>query len=422
MPHVADTGITGAFDLPFKEQVDFFRRKLNLPTARWDDIKKSAHDRAFVVAGAMKADLLDDLRRAVEDNIKAGKSVDDFRRDFPDIVARRGWHGWTGEGTAKGEAWRTRVIYETNLRTSYAAGRHAQLKDPGLLERRPFWQYVHSGHEHYRPEHKAWGDSGLTLRHDDPFWQTHYPPNGWGCGCSVRAVSAPADGAATAPPAGWDTPSPKTGMPPGIDKGWDYAPGANATTPLLDLVGQKLLNLDAGIGAALWEALEPATAIEQNLALKNMVDHVAATLMPQGKAVLVGGVSVGILQAFSKETGKKILSADIWLRDAELAHSLRDAKTSRGAALPVQTWRSTPSLLKTADVYYDRHNDALVYVFPTEHGKVAMRVNYTGKFTDASGRKRRNLGNFIKTGGAVSPGDIAEPQYVLLGRGGGGGI
>ncbi|MBU2713723.1 hypothetical protein [Zooshikella harenae] len=24
---------------------------------------------------------------------------------------------------------------------------------------------------------------------DDPFWHTHFPPNGWGCKCRVRALS-----------------------------------------------------------------------------------------------------------------------------------------------------------------------------------------------------------------------------------------
>ena len=40
------------FNTPFAEQLDFFRQKLNLPSERWDDIQKAAHDRAFIVAGA----------------------------------------------------------------------------------------------------------------------------------------------------------------------------------------------------------------------------------------------------------------------------------------------------------------------------------------------------------------------------------
>ena len=51
--------------IPFAEQIAFFRQKVNLGTQRWDDILGAAHDRSFVVAGAMQADLLADLRTAV---------------------------------------------------------------------------------------------------------------------------------------------------------------------------------------------------------------------------------------------------------------------------------------------------------------------------------------------------------------------
>ncbi len=47
--------ITNTFNSPFTEQVAFFRKKINLPSERWDDIKKSAHDRGFIVAGATGA-------------------------------------------------------------------------------------------------------------------------------------------------------------------------------------------------------------------------------------------------------------------------------------------------------------------------------------------------------------------------------
>src|SRR5574343_1844358 len=130
--------------LPFAEALKFFRRKLNLPTKKWDDLLGAAHDRAFVVAGAMQADLLADLNAAVEKAIAEGTTLATFRKDFARIVAERGWTGWTGEGTKAGEAWRTRVIYETNRFTSYSAGRYQQMKDPDLIQARPYWRYRHS--------------------------------------------------------------------------------------------------------------------------------------------------------------------------------------------------------------------------------------------------------------------------------------
>lgn len=60
------SALEGVIHLPFAEQIAFFRRKLNVPTERWDDLWQAAHDRAFVVAGAAKADLLEDLRGAVD--------------------------------------------------------------------------------------------------------------------------------------------------------------------------------------------------------------------------------------------------------------------------------------------------------------------------------------------------------------------
>jgi len=241
-PAAADPQLAFIFRRPFAEQVAFFRGKLGnlVPTARWDDIWKSAHDRAFMVAGAAKADLLADLAAAVDKAIAEGETLDAFRKRFAAIVQKHGWHGWTGEETAAGRAWRTRIIYQTNLATSYAAGRLAQLKDAGFR----YWIYRHSGSEHPRLQHLAW--DGLTLPADHPFWQTHYPPSGWGCRCRVVG----ADGPETAkllggkpdynqPPSGWDAIDPKTGEPPGIDKGWGYMPGGTVADDVARAVARK---------------------------------------------------------------------------------------------------------------------------------------------------------------------------------------
>ena len=234
--------IRGAFGLTFAEQVDFFRKKINLPTEHWNDLLHEAHDRAFVVAGATKADLLADLNATVSQAIDKGAGLEAFRKDFHRIVTERGWHGWTGEGTKAGEAWRARVIWETNLLTSYAAGRHAQLSDPELLARRPYWRYVHSdGVLHPRPLHVSW--NGLVLRHDHPFWQTHYPPNGGGCHCRITAVESPGTDSQTEPPTGWNILNEKTGQIPGIDKGWAYAPGSSVSDTLGRIVGEKAARL-----------------------------------------------------------------------------------------------------------------------------------------------------------------------------------
>ena len=350
--------------LPFPEQIDFFRNKLNLPTKRWDDILKSAHDRAFIVAGAMEADLLDDLRQAVDDAVSGGDTLQDFRNKFQSIVAKHGWTGWTGEGTPAGEAWRTKVIYNTNVSTSYAAGRWRQLHDPGLLQARPYWRYVHNDSVfHPRPLHKAWGDSGLTLPHDHPFWATHFPPNGWGCRCRVRAVTGPGKGDASAPPEGWDDPDPKTGTPAGIDQGWGYAPGANAITPLRELIDNKLLNLEAPIGAAMWENLKPVLAMERELAWWKTLDEWRADKYPRGRNFVAGALSPKTLE-WLRDTGKEVpLTAEIGIRD-NLPQGAKQARhDAHQNGLTEDEWRALPALLdEPGAIYFDARSGKLIFV------------------------------------------------------------
>jgi hypothetical protein len=193
-----------------------------------------------MVAGAAKADLLADLAGGVDKAISEGETLDEFRKRFAAIVERHGWHGWTGEATAAGRAWRTRIIYQTNLSTSYAAGRLAQLKDAGFK----YWVYRHTPNEHPRMQHLAW--DGLTLPADHPFWQTHFAPNGWGCKCRISGASGPETARLlggkpgyTEPPAGWDAIDPKTGEPPGIDKGWGYMPGGTVADDVARAVARK---------------------------------------------------------------------------------------------------------------------------------------------------------------------------------------
>lgn len=175
--------ITGAFKQPFAEQVAYFRNKMGnlVPTRRWTDMQGEEHDLGFMVAGGQKADLLSDLAAAVDRVIREGKSLGAFRKDFFNIVEQRGWHSYTGSETAKGRAWRTRIIYQTNAATSYAAGRRAQLVEAGF----DLWVYKHGGSRNPRDQHLAW--DGLTLPKDHPFWKTHYPPaqNVYGCSCYV---------------------------------------------------------------------------------------------------------------------------------------------------------------------------------------------------------------------------------------------
>jgi len=217
--------------LPFDQQIKFFREKVNIPTRSWADVYNAEHDYAFVVAGAIKRDLLTNLRSAVEKSISNGGTLEQFRKDFDQIIGKHGWQ-YKGE-----RGWRTNVIWETNLRQSYNAGREAQMADPDLRKRRPYGLYRHGDSRHPRREHKSWDNTVLPLDH--PWWSTHSPQNGWGCKCkkfmlSQRDVERQGLAISDAPAVEWEdriigqnSPNgPRTvRVPKGIDPGFEYAPG-----------------------------------------------------------------------------------------------------------------------------------------------------------------------------------------------------
>ncbi|MGQ7818816.1 PBECR2 nuclease fold domain-containing protein [Metapseudomonas furukawaii] len=228
--------------LPFKQQIAFFQGKVNLPTRAWSDLYAVEHDWAFVVAGATQRGLLTDLRGAVQRAIENGQTLEQFRQGFDQVVAKHGWQ-YRGE-----RGWRTRVLFDTNLRQSYNAGRETQMADPELRKRRPYGLYRHGDSRHPRPQHLAWDGTVLPL--DDPWWSTHSPQNGWGCQCkkfmlSEREVERMGLSVGEAPEIEWEDRvigqnnlnGPRTvRVPKGIDPGFEYAPGqsrlSSAVPPL----------------------------------------------------------------------------------------------------------------------------------------------------------------------------------------------
>lgn len=226
--------------LPFSQAIDYFKNKIQLPTASWTDIWQQQHSHAFVVAGAAHDALVEDFYNAIFDAKQNGGGYEDFRLRFDDIVAK---HGWSYNGAP---GWRSKVIYDTNINQSYNAGRYQQMV--AVKHLRPYWEYDHTSIEHPRLDHKAW--NGLILPADDIWWDTHMPQNGWGCRCRVNSLSnyeaeqawqaKGKTGPDTAPPIEWEEKtvgskgaSPRTvRVPKGIDPGFAYNPGKAYLEPL----------------------------------------------------------------------------------------------------------------------------------------------------------------------------------------------
>ncbi|MBF0632677.1 MAG: hypothetical protein HQL89_17075 [Magnetococcales bacterium] len=245
--------------LPFEEAIRFFRGKVNMPSEHGDDFLKDTHNTAFVVAGATKADLLNDIRLAVDQGISQGTTLQDFRKKFDTAVAKAGWD-------YKGPRdWRTRVIFETNVRTAYMSGRYQQMTHPDTVKLRPYWEYRHGDSVRPRVQHLAW--NGLVLPWDDPWWQTHFTPNGYGCKCRIVSRSKRdlermgKIGPDKAPDVTYYDWTDRSGnihqIPTGIDPGWDYAPGASLADRAKEIVRKKAEHLPKELATRLKDSTTP---------------------------------------------------------------------------------------------------------------------------------------------------------------------
>ena len=182
--------IEAAFDLPPEEAIAFFRDKELLTSFAWQDVWKAEHEIAFTVAKMADLDLLADVRDAVDEAIADGTTLADFKRRLIPLMEKAGWWGvqeqedpLTGQKqlVQLGSPRRLETIFRTNMAMSYSAGEWQQIEE--TAEEAPYLMYDAVDDNRTREQHRAW--NGTVLRWDDPWWQTHRPPNGWNCRCSV---------------------------------------------------------------------------------------------------------------------------------------------------------------------------------------------------------------------------------------------
>jgi SPP1 gp7 family putative phage head morphogenesis protein len=232
MPGDADI-LKGAFNLPPDEAIKYFEKKGYNVSFDWHEMKREAHTRAFTVAGVTQLDVLVDIRKAVEDAQKTGKSFESFKKDLQPLLEKKGWWGKKNierpDGSQKevdlSAPWRLKTIYRTNMRTAAMAGHFKGMKDASDVM--PYWRYVAVMDGRTRDEHRML--HGKVLRHDDPFWDRYYPPNGWGCRCTVSAMTAGQLKRKGIEVGNGETMTSQIGHT--VPDGWDYNPGKDAWLP-----------------------------------------------------------------------------------------------------------------------------------------------------------------------------------------------
>lgn len=386
--------------LPPEEAVAYFKAKgYELPpTWDWHDMWQEAHATATTVAKSAGFDILGDIHGQLQKVLEQGQTFRDFKKELTPVLQAKGWWGRkelpdprTGEvrSVQLGSPRRLRTIYDVNLRTAHASGAWARAQR--TKDRRPFLRYVAILDRRTRPDHRAW--HGTVLPMDDPFWNTHYPPNGWRCRCSVQQLGqrdldrygyTVSESPPRPPMVPWK--NPKTGevvmVPKGIDPGWGYNPGKAA---LQEHAARTLMNKlvplppDVAAKAMAASARFVMPALEKDFAgWVNDVVHRARSgnYRAMGERRVVGALPPGALDFLR---GRNVIPASgaITMADGDVLHMLRSAK---GNQLPPATLSRLPQILaRPQAILWDKQDPGLVYVWHMEGNaaeKVIVKVDY----------------------------------------------
>jgi len=273
------------FDLPPQEAIDYFRGKGLRTSFHWADMRHEEHDHAFTVAKMMDLDLLREVKQEVDKALAQGQTYRDFEAALKPLLEKRGWWGRqemvdpaTGEvvDAQLGSPRRLRTIFRVNLMTAYAAGQWEQIKL--MAGAAPYLEYSAVLDLRTRPDHRSW--DGKVVRIDDPWWETHFPPNGWNCRCTViqrddwelkRMGKTGPDKPPADPVRPWLNPrTQETEMvPQGIDPGWAYHPGRSrgrttdeAAQEKTDQTEQEFGLAPGSIPPAVWDPPADPAAVE----------------------------------------------------------------------------------------------------------------------------------------------------------------
>ncbi|CAA0101236.1 Uncharacterised protein [Starkeya nomas] len=382
------------------EVLDYFRDKKLAPRFSWLDVWGEEHAHAFTVAGVLEDKVLAEFRAGIDQALKDGTGFDKFKADMERRLKPVGWWGprkvIDPEGTKMKTVDFTRprrleTTFWSNVRAARAAGQWDRIQR--TKRALPFLLYVRTTAGDPRQEHLRW--AGIILPVDHPFWRTHFPPNGWGCKCAVRQITAAqAERLLGRPPEDGgiiyrDTPPAermrtfvnkrtgvRTQVPDGIDPGWHTNPGVGRSRTLVRILQDQLDATPADMARP---------RIQKIIADDGFLSHVLSARRL--------GIERAAVKKALKDAGRDAAAVDLshpWPRTAwpvatindglarDIGAKLRTVTASDAAMahnpthpLPAAMWRLVQLMLDGSDIWRRRSDGRLLAMIEVD-GKFYM--------------------------------------------------
>lgn len=161
--------------VPFVEAIKVARTaQVVLPQVYYGAVPAKARAGAFTVSGLAGIDQISAIFASLQRVLTDGGTFEAWRGE---VLANPGMLGLPLH--------RLETIYRTNVQGWWNRGRAEQII--ANLSTHPFLLYSAVNDSRTRPEHAAM--HGTILRATHPWWQTHYPPNGFNCRCRAIALT-----------------------------------------------------------------------------------------------------------------------------------------------------------------------------------------------------------------------------------------
>ena len=229
-----------------KDALEYLRKKGYKLSWDHQEVWREQHVHSFTCAKVLAMDVLVTLRQGIDEALEQGLPFANYKQQMTELLAAEISNKPRMATSLKRllVPQRLQLIYGTNVRVARSVGQWQRIERS--KESLPYLLYELGPSREHRNDHVVW--DGTILPVDDPFWQTHMPPNGWGCKCRVRQLTQAQvnkrGGLSSRPKVSktlWQHPQTgkKVQVPQGLDPGWDYNPGQHYLQHLGEVVKDK---------------------------------------------------------------------------------------------------------------------------------------------------------------------------------------
>ena len=160
----------------FAEAVEWFGERFPVTEELLEELGEFAGSRAWTIAAVSQLNAVLAAHKVLSDAIELGTKLEDVKANLAEALEAYGFSGHRLESIAR-----------TNVQLAYNAGRYKQLTDPDLVAVRPYRQF--DGIADFRQSDICQARDGTTLRADDPWWLTNWPPLHHNCRSTVRSLA-----------------------------------------------------------------------------------------------------------------------------------------------------------------------------------------------------------------------------------------